>query len=171
MLGPAFDTLPPQVKALHDATEARRWCGQADVRRGRGLAARTVCRLVGFPAAGTGVPLTVILAPDGSGERWTRTFAGKTFASLQRPGSGRNAYLLLERFGPIEVALALVVENGRLYLVPRRWSLAGIPLPRPLLPNGASFECERDGRFGFDVEIIAPLIGLIVGYRGTLEPG
>ncbi len=27
-----------------------------------------------------------------------------------------------------------------------------------------------DGRFHFDVEIAAPIIGLIVGYRGTLKP-
>ena len=46
-----------------------------------------------------------------------------------------------------------------------------MPLPRTLLPRGTSFESERDGRFGFDVEIAAPFVGLIVAYRGRLEPG
>lgn len=88
---------------------------------------------------------------------------------MLRPGTGRHEHLLLERFGLVEIALALVVEDGRLYLVPRRWSCLGVPLPRALLPVGTSFECEREGRFAFDVEIGAPLVGLIVAYRGTLE--
>ena len=64
----------------------------------------------------------------------------------------------------------LVLEDGRLYLIPRRWACLGIPLPMALLPVGTSFEHERDGRFGFDVEIGAPLIGLIVAYKGELDP-
>ena len=68
------------------------------------------------------------------------------------------------------VSLALVVEDRKLLLVPRRWSLLGIPLPRTLLPNGTGFETEEDGRFRFDVEIAAPAIGLIVAYKGSLEP-
>ena len=103
-------------------------------------------------------------------ERWTREFAGKRFTSRQRQGKDRNEYLLLERFGLVEIALALVIANERLWLVPRSWSFAGIPLPRVLLPRGQSFECEIDGRFAFDVTIDLPLVGLVVAYRGTLEP-
>jgi len=77
---------------------------------------------------------------------------------------------LLERFGIIEIALALVVDGGRLFLVPRRWNCLGIPLPRWLLLVGTSYECEIDGRFAFDVEIGAPVVGLIVAYRGELDP-
>jgi hypothetical protein len=29
---------------------------------------------------------------------------------------------------------------------------------------------EQEGQFFFDVEISAPIVGLIVAYRGTLEP-
>jgi len=156
---------------LHGTFAARRWKGTADVRRGRGAIARLVGALIGFPAAGEAVPVRVTLTPEGGGERWARDFAGTAFSSVLRPGTGRNEYLLLERFGMIEIALALVVDDGRLYLVPRKWSCLGIRLPVALLPVGTSFECEREGRFAFDVEIRAPLIGLIVAYRGTLEPG
>ena len=69
----------------------------------------------------------------------------------------------------IDVALALVVDGGRLQLLPRRWSVWGVPLPRWLLPGGNSFEADVDGRFAFDVEIAAPLVGRIVAYRGTLD--
>ncbi|WP_176228560.1 DUF4166 domain-containing protein [Roseovarius litorisediminis] len=77
---------------------------------------------------------------------------------------------MLERFGPITVALALVVDDGRLYLKPRRWSVLGLPLPKALLPGGASFEHASDGHFNFDVTISAPIVGLIVKYRGQLQP-
>ncbi|WP_333623726.1 DUF4166 domain-containing protein, partial [Stenotrophomonas indicatrix] len=76
---------------------------------------------------------------------------------------------LVERFGAVSVALALLVDNGRLQLVPRRWSILGLPLPRALMPGDNSFEYEVDGRFVFDVEIGAPVVGRIVRYRGALE--
>ena len=114
--------------------------------------------------------MSVVLAHEPRGERWTRDFGGKTFASFQECGTGKNSCLLLERFGIISVALALVVENERLFLIPRRWSCLGVPLPGILLPRGESFETERDGHFCFDVEIAAPFVGLIVAYKGVLQP-
>jgi len=170
LLGSAFETLPAPVQALHAASAARRWHGVADIRRGRGVLARIVARVFGFPPAGSAVPVSVAFAPEGDGERWTRDFGGRRFSSLQSQGQGRNARLLVERFGLITVALALVVENDRLRLIPRRWSCLGVPLPTALLPAGDTFETARDGRFAFHVEIAAPLVGLIVAYRGTLQP-
>lgn len=170
LLGTAFETLPPQVQALHRDAQPCSWRGQADIRRGRGVLARCVAAIIGFPKAGEAVPVTVSFAPERGGERWTRDFGGRRFSSWQRRGEGRNDYLLVERFGLIDVAIALVVEGDRLCLVSRRWSLLGVPLPKCLLPNGTTFETERDGQFVFDVEIAAPLIGLIVGYRGRLIP-
>jgi hypothetical protein len=171
ILGTAFDALPAQVKALHDARDARSWTGQAEVRRGDGVMARLVARVIGFPEAAARVPVSVTLSPENAGERWTRNFGGRTFSSLQKRGTKKNDYLLVERFGAIDVSLALVVEKDRLRLIPRRWSLWGIPLPSFLLPAGHATETERNGRFCFDVEIAAPLVGLIVAYKGTLEPG
>lgn len=168
VLGTAFAALPAQVQALHRPSARRQWSGLAEVRRGGGLLARLVARCIGFPGAGEQVPVTVTLAPEGDGERWTRDFGGRRFSSLQSRGHGRDEALLLERFGLITVALALVVEGDRLHLLPRRWSCLGLPLPQALLPAGTTFETERDGRFVFNVEIAAPLVGLIVAYRGTL---
>ncbi len=170
LLGTAFETLPPQVQALHRDAQSRRWSGQADIRRGRGVLARVVAAMIGFPKQGDAVPVTVSFSPEHGGERWTRDFGGRRFSSWQRRGEGRNDYLLVERFGLIDVAIALVVEGDRLCLVPRRWSLLGVPLPKCLLPKGTTFETECDGQFVFDVEIAAPVIGLIVGYRGRLLP-
>lgn len=66
--------------------------------------------------------------------------------------------------------MALVIRGERLFLIPRRWRCFGLPLPRFLLPSGNRFEGECDGKFTFDVDISAPLIGLIVSYSGVLEP-
>ncbi|WP_429242222.1 DUF4166 domain-containing protein [Luteibacter sp. 621] len=170
ILGSAFDSLPPRLRELHGTSEARRWSGHAEVRHGGGLLARMVRGAVGFPKAGSNVPLVVAFTPEGEGERWTRSFDGKDFSSHQSAGEGRDEYLLTERFGLATFALALVVEGERLLLVPRRWSLLGVPMPALLLPKGISFEHESEGRFCFDVEISMPGVGLIVGYRGSLEP-
>jgi hypothetical protein len=170
VLGSTYVTLPKQVQALHLGTHARRWSGVSQVRRGSGMLARAIAAAIGFPPAGANVPVTVAFTPENGGERWTRDFDGRRFRSWQRRGAGRNDALLMERFGLIDVALALVVEGGRLTLVPRRWFCLGIPMPKALLPKGTTFETEVDGRFVFDVEIAAPVVGLIVAYRGSLLP-
>lgn len=170
ILGSSFAKLPSQLQDLHGSHSTRRWAGVASVRRGRGVIAKLVAAVVGFPRAAPQVPVTVTLAPENGAERWTRTFDGKTFSSVQTCGTGRNQCLLVERFGIASFALALVIEDDRLLLIPRRWSLAGIPMPRILLPTGTSFETVERGQFSFNVEISMPLIGEIVAYKGTLEP-
>lgn len=170
LLGPAFNDLPPRLQELHDSRQIRKWTGSAKVRRGRGVLARIVSAFLGFPAAGTEVPVSVAFSPEKGVERWERNFGGKTFSSTQSQGTGKDQYLLIERFGIISVALALVFDADRLYVIPRKWRFLGIPLPNFLLPNGSSFEAEKQGQFCFDVDISVPLIGLIVAYSGTLEP-
>jgi Domain of unknown function (DUF4166)/Saccharopine dehydrogenase NADP binding domain len=168
LLGPAFDTLPPALQALHGSGGERRWTGVAEVRKGHSVLASVIRALVGFPKAGV-MPVSVTFTPENGGERWTRNFGGRRFNSVQTAGIGRDQYLLAERFGITAFSLALVTEGGRLLLIPRRWTAFGIPMPNALLPKGVSFEAEESGKFCFDVEISAPLVGLIVAYRGSLE--
>jgi hypothetical protein len=170
VLGDAFDRLPPQIRALHDDTRSRQWQGRAQVRRGTGLIASALARVFGFPHGTADIPVTVRFDTDKGRETWRRQFGEARFSSVQKPGQGRHHRLMMERFGPITVALALVVKDDRLFLVPRSWSCLGLPLPGFLRPKGNSFEAEVDGKFRFDVEIAAPLIGLIVAYQGELTP-
>lgn len=170
LLGTAFDALPSQVRKLHDSFKAHTWRGTAKVDRGAGLAARLVASFMRFPPAAAEIPVSVSFEPGPNGELWTRDFGGHRFSSLQFRGHGANDYLLVERFGVMEVALAVLVEGDQLRLVPRRWRVCGIPMPRALLPGGNATERDADGRFRFDVEIRVPLVGLVVGYRGTLQP-
>lgn len=170
VLGAAFDGLPPQIAALHDSLSLREWSGAAQIKRGPGILARIVAACIGAPPSGEQVPVTVTFQPDTKGELWTRDFGGKIFKSHQRVGSGKNTHLIVERFGPIDVSLALVIEKNRLRLIPRRWAIFGIPLPHSLLPRGNTFESEEGGCLKFDVELAAPIVGLICAYKGALKP-
>ncbi|MHA6318176.1 DUF4166 domain-containing protein [Altererythrobacter sp. CAU 1778] len=170
LLGSAFDTLPSQVQALHDSAAERVWKGSAKVTRGHGLLAGLVARTFGFPRSAGEVAVSVHFKPEANGELWSRDFGGQRFSSYQSAGTGRNTHLLVERFGAVRIALALVVDGERLKLIPRRWSFVGIPMPKALLPRGESFETQTGGQFTFDVTITLPLIGHVVRYCGTLAP-
>lgn len=168
LLGEAWERLPVPIRAMHDGTV--RASGRAEIERGHGLAARLLGAIFGFPPEGRDVPVTVTFSPVDGGEDWRRDFGGRAFHSIQTRGSGRREWLLLERFGPVTVALALVFAEGRLSLVPHRSWLLGIPLPRFMMPGGHGHETVEEGRFRFDVEIAHPWTGPIVRYRGWLVP-
>ncbi|CAN7229523.1 DUF4166 domain-containing protein [Mesorhizobium sp. LjNodule214] len=168
LLGDAWHDLPLQIRAMHDCTTEAQ--GRASVERGQNILSRLAAWLVGFPKANADVPVRVRFEIDSNGETWTRTFGTHSFSSRQFAGRGRSERLLCERFGPLSFAMALVAEENRLSLVLRRWSLLGLPFPMWLCPRSTSYETVEDGRFRFHVEISHPLTGLIVRYRGWLEP-
>jgi hypothetical protein len=170
LLGDAWDRVPAAVRAMHDLDRERDADGVAIVERGKGVLARAVAWLFGFPHEGSEVPVSVSFRVRDGREYWTRTFAGRSFTSTQEEGSGRFDRLLCERFGPFNFAMALVLEEDRLRLVVRRWSAFGIPMPLVLAPGGDAWESGEDGRFHFHVEIGHRFIGRIVAYRGWLMP-
>lgn len=167
-LGEAWTALPEPVRAMHDLSGDKRAAGRAEVERGTALMARLAAALIGFPATGGDVPVEVTFRVRDGVETWRRRFAGRSFSSTQQAGRGRSEGLLEERFGPVRVGLALVLDGDRLRLVVRRWSLLGLPLPLAL--GGEAWETAADGRFRFHVEISHPWTGLIVRYRGWLAP-
>ncbi|MBI3896981.1 MAG: DUF4166 domain-containing protein [Gammaproteobacteria bacterium] len=169
-LGDAWASLPGPIRLMHQCTDGLEAEGVATVERGRGAFSRLVGALIGFPNDGQNVPARVIFECKKGGEVWRRTFAGKSFFSLQTEGTGRSERLICEKFGPFSFGLALVVEANRLNLVVRRWSVFGFPLPPALAPTGRSYEFVENGRFNFHVEIAHVWTGLIVRYRGWLVP-
>ncbi|HKS63597.1 MAG TPA: DUF4166 domain-containing protein [Xanthobacteraceae bacterium] len=170
LLGEAYDRMPAPLQAMHDLKDEMTVEGRATVTRGRGLLARIAAAIVGFPRAGVDVPVRVAFRNENGRERWTRRFARRSFHSTQEQGRGRYQWLVCERFGPLCVGMALVLDDGILRLIVRRWSVFGIPLPLWLAPRGNSYEYSENGRFHFHVEIAHPFTGLIVGYRGWLVP-
>jgi hypothetical protein len=170
ILGKAWDELPAGIREMHDIDGSMTAQGRSSVERGHSALAHLAALVMGFPKAAADTPVKVhFKAVDGI-ETWTRTFGNETFSSRQFAGRCRSAGLLCERFGPLTFSMALVPQGGRLSLVLRRWSAFGIPLPMWLCPRSNSFETTESGRFHFDVEIGHPLSGLIVRYKGWLEP-
>jgi hypothetical protein len=170
VLGDAWDRLPPQLQTMHELDGALVAEGTATVERGKGVLARLLAAVIGFPQPGSEVPVSVAFSLRDGREYWRRTFAGRSFLSTQEEGQGRFARLVCERFGPVAVGLALVLDGERLRLIVRCWSLFGIPMPLWLAPHSHSWELVQDGRFRFHVEISLPVAGLIVAYRGWLVP-
>lgn len=170
ILGNAWSGLPKPVQDMHDAAGELRMTGVATVERGKGWLARLVAAFFQFPAEGHDVTVDVLIKKDLRHETWIRTFAGRSFSSILSLGQGGADKLMTERFGPFEFAIALVADGGLLRFIVRGWKIWGIPLPRAWAPGGNTYEFSREGRFGFDIEIGHPLIGLIVKYSGTLVP-
>ena len=169
VLGSAFDTLPEKIKELHSQSAASHWSGLAKVRRGDGFFAKIICTTFSFPQTANNVPVNVSIIPEGCRERWVRNFNGTSFSSVQSCGTDKDDFLLIESFGVLDFSVALVIEKGELFFVPRRWSVFGVPLPRFLLPKGRSYEAEKNGLFCFNVDISVPIIGSIVSYEGNLK--
>jgi hypothetical protein len=167
ILATAWETLPAAIRQLHNCSGAR---GRASVERGARALAQLAAAIMGFPKATADTPVSVQFTAAGGEETWTRRFGDESFSSIQYAGRGRSQGLLCERFGPLTFAMALVANNGRLSLVLRRWSAFGIPLPMWLCPRSNSWEETEADRFRFHVEIGHPLTGLIVRYKGWLEP-
>ncbi len=169
VLGEAWQELPAAIRELHDLDGIGRFSGRASVIRGRSWIAKFIGRVVGLPPAAGNLPVDVTINSTGDGENWTRNFDGHIFSSVMTAGRGRFSYLVCEKFGPVNFAMALVLENGRLNYVPRDWTFLGMPMPRFLAPQGQTYEYVEDGKFHFHVEIDLPLIGHVVTYQGWLQ--
>jgi Domain of unknown function (DUF4166)/Saccharopine dehydrogenase NADP binding domain len=168
ILGVAWEQLASEIRQLHSVTAVSSFSGRCSIERGRNPLAWLIATVIGFPKAGADQRMTVQLTKVGDGERWVRKSGRSTFSSVQVPGRGRSEWLLRERFGPITVDLALVVDGQTLHYIVRRWGLFGISLPLFLGPRSTAVESAKEGQFCFDVTIGHPLTGLIVRYRGLL---
>ena len=169
-LGAGWGELPAPIRRMHEVGDGLVAEGRAEVVRGRGLLARVAAAVIGAPRAGPDVPVSVSFEPTRDGERWRRSFGGRGFESRQAEGRGAWAGLIRESFGPVAIGLRCRAEGGRLVLEVVRWSLLGAPMPRSLAPYGEACERVEDGRFRFEVEMRHAWTGLIVAYRGWLEP-
>lgn len=164
-LGPAFDTLSPQVRALHEGSADAVWTGDIAVERGTGILARLAGVVLGLPPAMARTACTVSIAPDaGGGESWTREFGGHRLHTTQWLRDG----LLHERMGQVVVGISPHVKDGELSWRTERATYLGLPLLRALYPNVTTREWEHDGRYCFDVRVSAPVVGLLFHYAGTL---
>lgn len=171
LMSSAFQRLARPIQAAHVFHAGITLEGRGTVWRSGHWLANAIASLFRFPPTMTDVPVTVSMTRDGQDrEFWHRTFDDCSFSSTQEAGTGRSEGLLVERFGPLAFAMAVVEEEGSLRLVLRRWSAFGVPLPLWAAPRSDALEHAAGGRFNFRVDIALPLVGRLVRYEGWLAP-
>lgn len=165
LLGEAYDTLPPQVRALHDAPST--WRGEATIVRGTNPLARLCAWATQLPPSRERVPTTVAFEATDDGEIWRRDFGGSRMVSHYRARRGR----LCERLGLVEFEFALGAEAGEIQWATERVRLFGlVPLPAAWFAHVRCREREHAGRYEFLVEAALPLVGRLIRYEGWLAP-
>ena len=170
ILGEAWEALPAPLATMHNVlSNEHKAEGIARVETGKHVFARLLAALYGFPSTGEQVPVRVTFQQKDGGEVWQRDFAGKRFSTFQSEGRGYADKLIVERFGPVTFWMALVLKQGELHSVTRRWSVFGIPLPLALAPKASVYEYASGTDFYFHVEVKHWLMGLLVRYDGKLQ--
>lgn len=170
-LGADWDRLPQAIRQLHEVDGSRVYVGEASVENGVTWLAR-ICRvLMRFPPAADVLPVQVTLHRKGVREYWSRRFGTHRFHSIMSlPADGERG-IVIERFGLLSFRIALPVTEHGLEMPVQRAYCLGIPLPNWLMPRSQTRELvDAQGRFNFDVAVYLPLAGLIVRYRGWLQP-
>lgn len=162
--------VPAAVRELHMTVDRHGLSGSAKAERRASLIARIAAAFSRFPPAREKAPLNITKTRAAQGEIWERNFGGRVFRSYLSASPQPHHYK--ERFWALTYEQVLPIIDGAMHLpVKRGWLLGCIPLPRLFLPGSLSKEFEIDGRFHFDVGLIAPLTGdLIVRYSGTVAP-
>jgi hypothetical protein len=172
LLGDSWPLLPDEIQRMHACGEPLQATGKFYVRHGRWPAA-WIGWIMGMPAAGETVELTLKVTKQDSAELWERSFAGRPMVSRQSAGADG---LLIERVGMTEVYFRVTVADGGLHLQ----SIAAaaclgrlrIPLPGFLAPRISARESvhEETGEIEVFVEVRLPILGQLITYGGSLIP-
>jgi len=167
VLGDGFDRLPEVTRRLHRGRPAVIAIGEAEVMPAANPFGRLVAASFGLPRTPGKQPVRVVIESRDGREHWTRLFGEKPMRSIMSAAPGN---LIEEQFGPFSLRMRLVVKSGGLDMERVSGRLWGVPLPGFLLPEIRATERVDDyRRHAFDVEIIAPLVGRLVAYKGWLE--
>ena len=163
-MGSEFTRLAPAVQDVHNGRSLVLH-GKADVVRGRSLAARMLCAL-GHARDQHDAPMRVEIEARGDREIWTRHFGA---SPVMRSVFTAHRGALRERFGPAALAFALGVQQGAVIWRPVRVTVFGVPLPRRWLAGIEARAFEAEGGYAFDVKIVLPGVGPVIGYRGRTQ--
>lgn len=171
LMGEAWAAVPAAVRRAHAGTSTVILTGQARGRGAPGLPA-LVRRLQGLPPAGVHAT-TVTIAPDGSGERWTRRFGTQTFGSVITPVQD-DPLAFEETVAPLTFRFTAAPYSGGFSWILEGWRLGPIPLPRAWAPRvrARTFgrpDVEGKGAYRFRVLVAHPWLGVIFGYAGRLS--
>jgi hypothetical protein len=171
LLGNAYDALPPVIRQAHQVHGVLVLEGKADAASPDHVLGRWIAWLFRLPRSGSNMPVRVEMRSEDDGsESWTRIYPGVTMRSKLRDPDSKT-HQVTEVLGPLSIRLHWKPSERGLELETLSARLFGCPLPDFLCPRShASETVDADGQFHFDVPIALPLIGIIVHYKGSLEP-
>lgn len=165
ILGSQFERLAPRVRDVHGgATLELR--GRATVTRGNALLGRCIARFASLPDAQCDAAARIDLVVDAQGETWTRYFGvSRPMCSHLHAHDG----LLIEQLGPVRLRFRLHERSGAIVWQLESVSLLGIPAPRRWFAATTARSFEQDGHYCFEVEVALPVVGHLIGYRGSVD--
>lgn len=150
-----------------------RLVGEVELAYGSGVAGWLGPRLgrrMGLPPRAGRMPLEVGISHTDGALRWARRFGeAHEMVSLFEPVGQWPDGHWRERTGALHFLLTVDVREGGWYWRALGARLHGLPVPVSLLPRShAGKRVEGDG-YRFEVAIVAPLLGLLLRYGGTLQ--
>ena len=160
-MGASFQQLAPLLQEFH--TGKQTLVGEAEVEQGN-IFARIICKVMGFPRAGSNVSLRVE-CDHGPSMYWRRFFNGKLMAST----FALDGNSLVEKLSAMHLYLRAVESSSELHYHFYRAKLLGLPLPAFLCPKVVAYEKEVNGNYQFFVQVKLWLIGPVIRYWGILE--
>ena len=170
--GAEFAALHPLLRRLHLHGGSLR--GEVEIGFGRGVAGvigRKLARSLGIPIDRPCCGFEVEIRHTAEALLWNRRFAdGSMMRSVFLPiGQWPDGHWS-ESTGALRLDLGVDTTSGAWRWLPRRAYLHRIRLPLWLLPQTRAGKRIDGNRYVFHVEIIAPLIGTLLRYGGTLDP-
>lgn len=165
VMGAQFDTLAPELQALHDQTASRIFHGHCEIQPAESRMARCLCWMMRLPTCTTSSAFKFELCLLPGKEIWLRYFPNRLMRSTMCAESGQ----LTERFGVVKFRFNLANDQRSLTMILAGISVCGIPLPRQWLPTIWGREHGREGKFYFDAGASWGKFGRLVAYTGWLE--
>lgn len=170
VVGPAWGRAAEVVRAMHGP--GFRAEGTLTVRHGKNAVARLLARMSGAPKEGDDVPVTLVVEVDGRRQRWSRAYRDHAVVTSQWVRDGR----VIEAYAGLAIHFRFEVDDeGALVYRQERTTLElgplAIPLPSFVAPRakGRVAPGEGKGLAIVDVSVAAPIVGLLVSYRGTMR--
>jgi Domain of unknown function (DUF4166) len=166
LLGETFEALPAVLRDFHGLPGGGAARGVLCVTRGKGWLCRALADRMRLPPQGDRVAVRLRVVVEDDRERWVRDFDGVRMETIQWVHAG----LLIEAAGPLRAGLRVVAgPEGLRFELARAW-LGVLPLPRALMPHSTAEAMAQEGGWRIDVRVEAPVIGLLVRYRGEVMP-
>jgi len=169
--GQDFHTLHPLLQYLH--RQGGELSGDVTVSYGTGLAGiigKRIGKKLGIPQKSGRITFKVSINHSDEYLYWNRVFDNQMpMNSIFQPIGHYPDGTWRETTGKVVLELGVKIVNGGWFWVQKKVSIAGISVPKWLMPNTTAYKTVEQGQYHFVVSISLPLLGKAVGYEGDLE--